>query len=407
MPKLSQRTAELTGSPIRKMAPLALKATEEGKTVYHLNIGQPDIPTPRAFMDGVRQADIDVLSYSPSSGLPKTLEALRNYYADNSLELSLSELCVTIGGSEAFTFALQATLDPGEEVIIPEPFYPNYLGNSQIAGIKIVPLTTHAENGFRLPDVREIEEAITPRTRAILFSNPGNPTGVLYTEKELARIVQLALKHDLFVISDEVYREYVYEGKAISILSFPELSQHAILVDSISKRISACGARIGALASRNKDLMATIKKMAQSRLSPPTFSQLGLVAFLSDKNYKETINTMINKFHSRRDAMYEAVQEIPGVTCKRPAGAFYMFAKFPQIDDSESFTRWLLTDFDFNGETVMVAPGTGFYQTPGKGKDEIRLAYVLEEEKIIRAVSLLKKGLAKYKATKLLIGAAG
>ena len=407
MPKLSQRTAKLTGSPIRKMAPLAMKATEEGKTVYHLNIGQPDIPTPRAFMDGVRQADIDVLSYSPSRGLPKTLEALRNYYADNSLELSSTELCVTIGGSEAFTFALQATLDPGEEVIIPEPFYPNYLGNSQLAGIKVVPLTTHAENGFRLPDVREIEEAITPRTRAILFSNPGNPTGVLYTEKELARIVELALKHDLFVISDEVYREYVYEGKAISILSFPELSQHAILVDSISKRISACGARIGTIASRNKDLMATITKMAQSRLSPPTLSQLGLAAFLSDKSYKETINTMINKFHSRRDAMYKAVRGIPGVICRRPAGAFYMFAKFPQIDDSECFARWLLTDFDFNGETVMIAPGTGFYQTPGKGKDEIRLAYVLEEEKIIRAVSLLEKGLTKYKATKLLVGAAG
>jgi len=297
-------------------------------------------------------------------------------------------------------------MDPGEEVIIPEPLYPNYLGNSQIAGIKVVPLTTHAENGFRLPDVREIEEAITPRTRAILFSNPGNPTGVLYTEKELARIVQLALKHDLFVISDEVYREYVYEGKAISILSFPELSQHAILVDSISKRLSACGARIGAIASRNKDLMATINKMAQSRLSPPTLSQLGLAAFLSDKSYKESINTMINKFHSRRDVMYEAVQGIPGVICGRPAGAFYMFTKFPQIDDSECFARWL-TDFDFNGETVMVAPGTGFYQTPGKGKDEIRLAYVLEEEKIIRAVSLLEKGLVKYKATHLLVGAAG
>ena len=407
MPRLSQRTAELTGSPIRKMAPLALKATEEGKTVYHLNIGQPDIPTPRAFMDGVRQADIDVLSYSPSSGLPKTLEALRNYYADNSLELSSTELCVTIGGSEAFTFALQATLDPGEEVIIPEPFYPNYLGNSQIAGIKIVPLVTHAENGFRLPEVREIEQAITSRTRAILFSNPGNPTGVLYTEEELARIVELALKHDLFVISDEVYREYVYEGEAISILSFPELSQHAILVDSISKRISACGARIGTIASRNKDLMATISKMAQSRLSPPTLSQLGLAAFLSDKSYKESINTMINKFRSRRDVMYKAVEEIPGVICRRPAGAFYMFAKFPQIDDSERFARWLLTDFDFNGETVMVAPGTGFYQTPGKGKDEIRLAYVLGEEKILRAVSLLEKGLAKYKATKLLVGAAG
>jgi len=407
MLKVSQRTAKLTGSPIRKMAPLAVKATEEGKTVYHLNIGQPDIPTPRAFMDGVRQADIDVLSYSPSSGLPKTLQALRNYYADNSLDLSLSELCVTIGGSEAFTFALQVTMDPGEEVIIPEPFYPNYLGNSQIAGIKVVPLTTHAENGFHLPDVREIEQAITPRTRAILFSNPGNPTGVLYTEKELARIAELALKHDLFVISDEVYREYVYEGKAISILSFPELSQHAILVDSISKRLSACGARIGVIASRNKDLMATINKMAQARLSPPTLSQLGLTAFLSHKSYKRSINAMIEKFHSRRDVMYEALQGIPGVICRRPTGAFYMFVKFPQIDDSERFTRWLLTDFDFNGETVMVAPGTGFYQTPGKGKDELRLAYVLEEEKIVRAVSLLEKGLAKYTDTHLLVGAAG
>lgn len=395
MPNLSRRTCELPSSPIRKLAPLAAKAKQEGKTVYHLNIGQPDIPTPQAFMDGVRNADIDVLAYSPSPGLPETLEALRGYYAHHGIDLSTDELCVTIGGSEAFTFAMKAAMDPGDEVIIPEPFYPNYRGYACLTNVNVVPITTHAEEGFHLPGAEAIEAKISDRTRAFLFSNPGNPTGVVYTREELERIAQLAIKYNLFVISDEVYREFVYEGTAVSIFDFPELREHAILVDSISKRFSACGARIGTIASHNQEVMSAASRMAQARLSPPTFGQLGLVAFLKDSQHQKVIDTMIAKFRARRDTLYEALQEIPGIICKRPAGAFYVIAKLP-IDDAEEFARYLLTDFDRDGETVMVAPATGFYHTPGMGKNEVRIAYVLEQEKLRRAVKLLKEGIASF-----------
>ena len=396
MPDVSKRTEQLTGSPIRRLTPFAVAAKKRGRTVYHLNIGQPDIPTPKAFMDGVRNAQIEVLSYSPSTGLPATLDALVSYYAEHDIDLSSDEMCVTIGGSEAFTFALQTTMNPGDEVLIPEPFYPNYLGNAIVAGVNVVPITTRAENGFHLPPAEEIEARVTPRTRAIMFSNPGNPTGVVYTREELERVVRLALKYELFVVSDEVYREYVYEGKATSIFDFPELREHAILVDSISKRLSACGARIGVIASHNKSFMATIGKLAQIRLSPPSLSQYGLAAFLRDPSHTETIETMIRKFRSRRDTLYDAIQTIPGAICQKPAGAFYMCVKFPQLDDSEAFARWLLTDFKSDKETVMVAPGAGFYATPGKGNDEVRIAYVLEEKKIVRAVEILGQGLAAY-----------
>jgi aspartate aminotransferase len=395
MPDLSRRTCELPSSPIRKLAPLAAAAKKEGKTVYHLNIGQPDIPTPQAFMDGVRNANIDVLAYSPSPGLPETLEALHSYYAHHGVGLSTDELCVTIGGSEAFTFAMKAAMDPGDEVIIPEPFYPNYRGYACLANVNVFPITTVAEEGFHLPGAEAIEARISDRTRAFLFSNPGNPTGVVYTREELERIVRLAIKHDLFVISDEVYREFVYEGEAISIFDFPKLREHAILVDSISKRLSACGARIGVIASHNQEVMAAAVKMAQARLSPPTLGQLGLVAFLEDPQHQEVIDTMIAKFRARRDTLYEALQEIPGIICERPAGAFYVIAKLP-IDDAEAFARFLLTDFNRDGETVMVAPATGFYHSPGMGTDEVRIAYVLEQEKLRRAATLLKEGIASF-----------
>jgi aspartate aminotransferase len=400
MPNLSKRTCELPSSPIRKLAPLAARAKKEGKVVYHLNIGQPDIPTPRTFMDGVQQANISVLSYSPSLGLPETLDALQKYYAEHKISLETDEMCVTIGGSEAFTFAMKAAMDPGDELLVPEPFYPNYRGYACITNVKVVPITTYAEEGFRLPSEAEIEAKITPRTRAILFSNPGNPTGVVYTRAELERLARLALKHDLFIISDEVYREFGYEDEPITIFSFSELREHAILADSISKRLSACGARIGIIASHNKDVMTAAAKMAQARLSPPTFGQLGLIAFLNDPNHREVIDSMIAKFRSRRDTLYEALREIPGIICKKPAGAFYVFAKLP-IDDSEEFARFLLTDFDRDGETVMLAPGSGFYQTPGKGKDEVRIAYVLEEEKLRRAAALLREGISEYQMTRM------
>ena len=395
MPNLSRRTCELPSSPIRKLFPLAAKAKQEGKTVYHLNIGQPDIPTPQAFMNGVRNANIEVLAYSPSPGLPETLEALRSYYAHHGIDLSTEELCVTIGGSEAFTFAMKAAMDAGDEVIIPEPFYPNYRGYACLTNVSVVPITTYAEEGFHLPSLEAIEAKITARTRAILFSNPGNPTGVVYTQEELGRIVQLALKHDLFVISDEVYREFVYEGTALSVFDFPELREHAILVDSISKRLSACGARIGAIASHNQEVMSAANRMAQARLSPPTFGQLGLVAFLKHPQHQEVVDTMIAKFRARRDTLYKALLEIPGIICEKPAGAFYVIAKLP-IDDAEAFARYLLTDFDCGGETVMVAPATGFYHTPGRGTDEVRIAYVLEEEKLRRAAWVLREGIASF-----------
>jgi len=395
MPNISARTAELPASPIRKLTPLAQAAEAAGKTIYHLNIGQPDIPTPKAFMDGVRNADISVLSYSPSRGMPRTLEALRGYYAEHGIELSSEEMCVTIGGSEAFTFAMKAATDPGDEILVPEPFYPNYRGYSYLTNIKLVPITTYAEDGFHLPALEEMEARVTPRTRAILFSNPGNPTGVVYSRDELERIAELALRHDLFVISDEVYREFVYEGEAVSVFDFPELRDNAILADSISKRISACGARIGVIASHNPEVMSAVNRMAQARLSPPTFGQLGLIAFLNDPHHADTIGSMISKFRARRDTLYTALQTIPGIVCRKPAGAFYVIAKLP-IDDCESFARFLLTDFERDGETVMVAPGTGFYATPGKGKDEVRIAYVLEEDKLVRAIELLREGLAAY-----------
>ncbi len=396
MLSVSNRTAQLEGSPIRRLAPLAVAAKKAGKTVYHLNIGQPGIPTPRSFMDGVKDAPIDVLSYSPSRGIAETREAFVRYYASFGIDLDPEELSVTIGGSEGFTFAIQTACNPGDEILIPEPFYPNYKGQALVHGVKVVPITTRIEDGFHLPPIEGIERLITDRTRAILFSNPANPTGVAYTREELEGLAKLATEHDLFVISDEPYRELTYDGEAVSILSLPELREHAILVDSISKRISACGARLGCIASRNKDVISAIDKLSQIRLSPPTFSQYGLIAFLRDPGYKETIGRMVAKFRSRRDTLFDALGTIPGAVLRKPEGAFYIFVKFTQIDDSEAFARFMLTDFDMDGETVMVAPGAGFYATEGKGSNEVRLAYVLEEEKLIRAVSVLRAGLEAY-----------
>jgi len=396
MRSVSDRAQTLKGSPIRRLVPLATAAKKRGIHVYHLNIGQPDIPTPKSFMDGVRNANIDVLSYAPAPGIPATIDALIGFYADMGVTLSEQEIRVTIGGSEAFAFALQVTCNPGDEVLIPEPFYPNYNGHAVMNGITVVPITTRVEDGFHLPPADEIEALITPRTKAILFSNPANPTGVGYTRAELQGLVDLAIKHDLFVISDEPYRELMYDGHATSLLEFPELEGRAILVDSISKRLSACGARIGCIVCRDPDVMAAIDKLTQIRLSAPTFSQLGLVSFLKDPGYKDAIAEMRAKFHSRRDTLYDALSEIPGVCCRKPEGAFYIFVRFPQIDDSEAFVKFMLNEFDLDGETVMVAPGAGFYATPGKGHDEVRIAYVLEEPKLLRAAEILKAGIEAY-----------
>ena len=396
MRSVSERTQELKGSPIRRLVPLATAAKKRGIHVYHLNIGQPDIPTPKSFMDGVRNAEIDVLSYAPAPGIPATIGALIRFYADMGIALTEDEIRVTIGGSEAFAFALQTTCNPGDEVLIPEPFYPNYKGHAIMNGITVVPITTKIEDGFHFPAIEGIEQLVSPRTKAILFSNPANPTGVGYTRDELQAVVDLAIEHDLFVISDEPYRELMYEGHATSILEFPELEGRAILVDSVSKRLSACGARIGCIACRDRDVIAAINKLTQIRLSAPTFSQLGLVSFLNDPNYRQEIEKMRDKFHSRRDTMYDALQDIPGVCCRKPEGAFYIMVKFPQLDDSEEFVKFMLNDFDLDGETTMVAPGAGFYATEGKGHDEVRIAYVLEEPKLVRAAEVLKAGIEAY-----------
>jgi len=400
MRNVSERTQALKGSPIRRLVPLAVAARKRGIHVYHLNIGQPDIPTPQSFMNGVRQAEIDVLSYAPAPGIPATLDALIGFYRGMGIELDESQIRVTIGGSEAFAFALQTTCNPGDEVLIPEPFYPNYAGHALMNGISVVPITARIEDGFHLPPIEDIERLITPKTAAILFSTPGNPTGVAYTREEMEAVGRLARKHDLFVISDEPYRELMYEGHATSILEIPGLDDHAILVDSVSKRLSACGARIGCVASRNPEVMTSINKLCMIRLSAPTFEQLGLVAFLSDPRYREEIEKMRDKFHSRRDTLFDALQTIPGAVCRKPEGAFYIFVKLPQIDDAETFVKFMLNEFNLDGETTMVAPGAGFYATPGRGDDEIRIAYVLEEPKLIRAVEVLKAGLEAYVKTR-------
>ena len=400
MRSVSDRTKALKGSPIRRLVPLAVAAKKRGIHVYRLNIGQPDIPTPDSFMQGVRQAEIDVLSYAPAPGIAETIQALLKFYADTGIELTENELRVTIGGSEAFAFALQITCNPGDEVLVPEPFYPNYSGHALMNGINVVPITTKLEDGFHLPPIDQIAQLVTPKTKAILFSNPANPTGVGYTRQELKGLVDLAIKHDLFVISDEPYRELMYDGHAVSILEFPELEGRAILVDSISKRLSACGARIGCIVCRSEEVIAAVDKLCQIRLSAPTFSQLGLVSFLNNPNYKADIEEIKTKFHSRRDTLFDALQTIPGAVCRKPEGAFYIFVKFPQIDDSEEFVKFMLNDFQLDGETVMVAPGAGFYATPGKGHDEVRIAYVLEEPKLVRAVEVLKAGLEAYTKTR-------
>jgi aspartate aminotransferase len=396
MLSISERTKVLQGSPIRRLTPYAVAAEKRGINVYRINIGQPDIPTPTSYMDGVRNAPIDVLSYSPAQGIPEAVEAMIAYYAELGFSLTEEDIRITIGGSEAFAFALQTTCNPGDQVLVPEPFYPNYLGHSIVNGIELIPIRTRIENGFHLPSIDEIEPLITSRTRAILYSNPGNPTGVGYTREELGRLAKLALKHDLYVISDEPYRELMYDGEAASILSFPELDQHAILVDSISKRLSACGARIGCLVTRNREVMTSFNKLCMIRLSPPTLEQYGLAAFVKDPNHQADIQSIVERFRSRRNTLFDALQTIPGVICRKPEGAFYIFVKFPQIEDSEDFAKFLLTDFQTGGETVFVAPGAGFYATPGAGHDEVRMAYVLEEPKLVRAAEVLKAGLAAY-----------
>lgn len=392
----SKRAIDIQASPIRKLSPLSREAELKGKKVYHLNIGQPDVKTPEYFFSAVKEFDQEVLRYVDSQGLPETIESFRKYYRSWGIDFGKEDIIITNGGSEAVMFAIMAVADPGDEILIPEPFYTNYNSFSSIAGVKVVTFQTRAEDGFHLPLEEVIEKQISPRTKAILFSNPGNPTGVVYTRKEMDIIADLAKKHDLFIIADEVYREFVYDGlKYTSFMQIPGIGDRVILIDSVSKRYSACGARIGLIASHNRKLMPLVLKFAQSRLCISTIDQVGAAALINTP--KEYFIETAKEYEHRRDVVYDALKKIPGVVCEKPTGAFYFVVKLP-VYDAEDFVKYLLTDFDVNNETVMLAPAAGFYATPGLGKDEVRISYCIDAEELKKAMAILKKGLESYLA---------
>lgn len=394
--KLSQRANEIQASPIRKLMPYANAAKRKGIKVYHLNIGQPDIETPQIMMDAYHRFSEKVLGYGPSQGLDEYRQGLAGYYQKLGLNIEAEDIIVTVAGSEAIVFAFYVVCNEGDEIIVPEPLYTNYNGFATMAGIKIVPLTTYAENGFALPTKGEIAKMITTRTKAIMLCNPGNPTGTVYTKEELQRIVELAKEHDLYIISDEVYREFVYDGlQHTSILEFQEVADRAIVVDSISKRYSACGARIGCIVSRNKDLMAAVLKFAQARLCPPTIDQFASNACLELGD--DYFAGIIEEYTKRRDLVFDELQKNPEIVCTKPGGAFYIFPKLP-VKDAEKFIIWLLNDYEVDGETVMAAPAEGFYATPGRGKNELRIAYVLNCDALRKAMNILLTGLEKYRS---------
>lgn len=394
MPKISDRGVQMPPSPIRKLTPYADKAKQKGLKVYHLNIGQPDIETPPSIIEAVHEANVKVLEYSPSQGFESYRKKLTGYYGSRNIQVNADEIIVTTGGSEAILFALMSCLNPGDEVIIPEPFYANYNGFAVSAAIKVVPINSSIEDNFALPPIEAFEKAVTPNTKAIMICNPNNPTGYLYSKAELEVLRDICLKHDLFLFSDEAYREFCYDGQThISALQLEGLEQHAILLDTISKRYSACGARIGALVTHNQEVLSAVLKFAQARLSPPTFEQiLGEAACGLPDNYFDAV---LAEYASRRDLLVKRLQAMEGVTCPNPGGAFYAMAKLP-VKSSENFCQWLLEEFEHEGSTVMMAPASGFYATPGLGQDEVRLAYVLNEEAIGKAMDCLEAALKVY-----------
>jgi aspartate aminotransferase len=395
--RISQRAVAIQESPIRKLAPLAAKARKRGLSIYNLNIGQPDVATPPAFLQAVGSFKDKVLAYGPSDGLPELRAAMVEYFARYSITLEPRDVLITNGGSEAILFAFNVVADEGEEIIIPEPFYTNYNGYAAMANLKIVPVRSHAEEGFHLPPDGVLEAAVTPRTRAMLVCSPNNPTGTVLAWEELERLGAFARRHDLFLIADEVYKEFTYDGRRHrSVLELPEVRDRVIVVDSISKRFSACGARVGAVISRNRDIMAAVLKFGQARLCPPTLEQLGAVAaYHLDESYFEAVRT---EYQRRRDVLFEALTRDPGIVLRRPSGAFYMIVKMAGVADSDAFAEWLLTDHAVDGQTVLVAPAGGFYATPGAGRDEVRMAYVLEVPKLERAAAVFLAGLARYRS---------
>ena len=394
MPKISQRGIEMPASPIRRLAPLANEAKARGVKVYHLNIGQPDLPTPQKALDALKHIDRKVLEYSPSQGFLSLREKLQNYYKKFRIELSVNDIIVTSGGSEAVLFAFLACLNPGDEIIVPEPAYANYMAFAVSAGAVIKTVTSTIETGFALPPVEEFEKLITERTKAILICNPNNPTGYLYTRAEMNQIRDLVMKYDLYLFSDEVYREFIYTGSPyISALNLEGIENNVVLVDSVSKRYSECGIRIGALVTRNADVRRAVMKFCQARLSPPLLGQI--VAEESIEGTEEYAADIYEEYVERRKCLVDGLNRIEGVYSPIPMGAFYTVAKLP-VDDADKFCEWCLSDFNYEGETVMMAPASGFYSTPGMGRDEVRIAYVLKKEDLQRALFVLEKALEAY-----------
>lgn len=381
-------------SPIRKLVPYAEQAYRQNKKVYHLNIGQPDIKTPQLALDAVSHHGLSVLAYSRSEGSEQYREKIAQYYKRNSIDVSAQDIIVTTGGSEALLFAMGSVCNADDEIIIPEPFYANYNGFARASDVTVVPVVSRIEDNFALPPIADFEQHITPKTKAILICNPGNPTGYLYSKQEIQSLVALVKKHDLFLIADEVYREFTYDGaQHYSIMQEPGLEEHAIIIDSVSKRYSMCGARIGCLVSKNKALIATALKFAQARLSPPTFAQIASEAALETP--QSYFDEVISEYQERRDTLAAELQKIPGVIIGQPKGAFYCIAQLP-VKNSDDFAQWLLESFDLNGETVMVAPAAGFYSSPGIGLNQVRIAYVLNKESLIKAVAIIKAALEVY-----------
>ena len=394
MPKISIRGTEMPASPIRKLAPLAYDAKSRGIKVYHLNIGQPDLPTPQCAIDAIKNIDRKILEYSPSQGYLSYRQKLTGYYAKYNINLTPDDIIITSGGSEAVLFAFLSCLNPGDEIIVPEPAYANYMAFAISAGAKIRTVTTTIEEGFSLPTVEKFEELINERTRAILICNPNNPTGYLYTRREMNQIRDLVKKYDLFLFSDEVYREFIYTGSPyISACHLEGIEQNVVLIDSVSKRYSECGIRIGALITKNPEIRAAVMKFCQARLSPPLIGQIAAEASLDVP--EEYLRETYDEYVERRKCLIDGLNRIPGVYSPIPMGAFYTVARLP-VDDAEKFCMWCLTDFNFEGETVMMAPASGFYTTPGLGKDEVRIAYVLKKNDLFRALFVLQKALEAY-----------
>jgi len=394
MPKVSNKGNQMPESPIRKLVPYADIAKKKGNKVYHLNIGQPDIKSPEVAMNSIKNLDIKVLEYSHSAGFESYRTKLSEYYKKTGLPIDVADIIITTGGSEALLFAMGSTMDFGDELIIPEPFYANYIGFSTASGVKVVPVISTIETGFALPPIADFEKLITSRTKAILICNPGNPTGYLYSKEEMLQLADLVKKHDLFLIADEVYREFTYDGDVhYSVMNIPGLEENAIMIDSVSKRYSMCGARIGCIVSKNKELMSTAMKFAQARLSPPTFAQIASEAALDTP--QSYFDEVITEYRDRRDTLVEELNKIEGVKVSKPKGAFYCIAQLP-IDNADTFAQWMLESYDLNKETVMVAPAAGFYSTPGVGLNEVRIAYVLKKSDLIRSVEILKDAISVY-----------